>query len=132
MQEALEEGWLLEAITLQESIISDRLISILGSKKIKANSSQSLSDLIAMVSKALTRNGKPEADSLFGDLNNWRICRNKAVHGFCKADEYSSDPTSIEAFSKELLATAEMGNNLAEQIRDLANEVKKMHSETRP
>ena len=29
MDEALQQGWLLEAITLEESIISDRLISCL-------------------------------------------------------------------------------------------------------
>ena len=32
LDEALEEGWLLEAISLEESIITDRLISILDAK----------------------------------------------------------------------------------------------------
>lgn len=32
LDEALEEGWLLEAISLEESIITDRLISILDTK----------------------------------------------------------------------------------------------------
>ena len=30
LDEALEEGWLLEAISLEESIITDRLLSIIS------------------------------------------------------------------------------------------------------
>ena len=30
LDEALEEGWLLEAISLEESIITDQLLSIVG------------------------------------------------------------------------------------------------------
>ena len=43
---ALEEGWLLEAITLEESIISDRLISTLRHFGITVKPNILFSDLI--------------------------------------------------------------------------------------
>ena len=58
LDEALFEGWLLEAISLEESIITDRLLSIIGSDVNAASSRQSLSNLIAQAKKAMTNEEK--------------------------------------------------------------------------
>lgn len=45
LDEALEKGWLLKAICLEENIITDRLLSILLTKEEAASSRQSLGNL---------------------------------------------------------------------------------------
>jgi len=57
MDEALQEGWLLEAISLQESIISDRLASILDAKGETVSIKQSLGRLISHAKKVMTGSG---------------------------------------------------------------------------
>jgi hypothetical protein len=46
LDESLEQGWLLEAISLEESIITDRLLSVLQTKGMAASSKQSLGNLL--------------------------------------------------------------------------------------
>ena len=51
LDEALEEGWLLEAISLEESIITDRLLSLLKANGIEISARQSLSNLIVQTKR---------------------------------------------------------------------------------
>jgi len=46
MDAAMEDGWLMEAITIQESILAGRLLSALYSKGITVNPRDSFSSLI--------------------------------------------------------------------------------------
>ena len=44
LEESLTEGWLLEALALEESIISDRLMSISRTQGVNTNARVSLKD----------------------------------------------------------------------------------------
>lgn len=101
LDEALEDGWLLEAISLEESIITDRLLSIVGSDGESASCKQSLSNLIAQTKKAMTGSGAPVEGDIFNELDQWRDARNECVHGFCKLDEHAYADDSGEIFSEK-------------------------------
>ena len=79
MDEALQEGWLLEAISLQESIITDRLISILKAKAETVHIKHSLGRLFCRVKKTMTGSIITSEGDLFHELDQWRDARNENV-----------------------------------------------------
>jgi len=125
LDEALEEGWLLEAISLEESIISDRLLSALQSHTSKNFSKKKFNDLINQTEEALVANGgDPEAD-LFDQLHQWRRDRNECVHAFCKLDDHVYSEGSAEIFSDMMWETAQKGRELVDLVKDLSRVAKK-------
>lgn len=82
IDEAIAAGWYLEAITLTESLIADRLESRLGFLEGKDRGFQNLGPLIKGIQKA-------EIDAelrhlVEQDLDDWRDARNEAVHEILK------------------------------------------------
>ncbi len=124
LDEALEEGWLLEAISLEESIISDRLLPALQSLTSKNFAKKNFNDLINQTEEALVANGgDPEAD-LFDQLHQWRRDRNECVHAFCKLDDHAYSQISAEIFSDMMWETARKGRELVELVKHLSLDVK--------
>lgn len=120
LNDALEEGWLLEAISLEESIISDRLLSALVSLGGSASPKTSLNNLINEVKVALLANGgNPESD-LFDRLHQWRQDRNECVHSFCKLDDHAYSESSAEIFGEKMWKTAKTGRELVELAKILS------------
>ena len=128
LDEALEEGWLLEAISLECSIITDRLLSIVGLDNDAAFRRQSLSSLIAQAKKAMTGSGAPVEGDIFNELEKWRDARNKCVHGFCKLDDHAYAENSAEIFSEKMWQTAKKGRELVDLVKHLSTQVKKGQS----
>ena len=128
LDEALVEGWLLEAISLEESIITDRLLSIVGSDGDSASCRQSLSSLIAQAKKAITGSGTPVEGDIFNDLDQWRDARNECIHAFCKLDDHSYADNSAEIFSEKIWQTAKKGRELVDLVKHLSIQVKKGQS----
>ncbi len=124
LDEALEEGWLLEAISLEESIITDRLLSIVGSDGDAASCKQSLSNLIAQTKKAMTGSGAPVEGDIFNELDQWRDARNECVHAFCKLDDHSYADNSAEIFSEKMWQTAKKGRELVDLVKYLSTQAK--------
>ena len=95
MDEAMEEGWLMEAITIQESILSGRLLSVLHSKGIAVNPRDSFSSLIDRF-KRYVEDDDPHVAALVMQLHEWRIKRNEALHSVCRHidDPYDEDTVS--------------------------------------
>ena len=122
LDEALEEGWLLEAISLEESIITDRLLSIIGTDVNAESSRQSLSNLIAQAKKAMTGSGAPVEGDIFNELDQWRDARNECVHGFCKLDDHAYAENSAEIFSEKMWETAKKGRELVDLVKQLSRE----------
>ena len=89
LDDALEEGWLLEAISLEESIISDRLLSALLSLTGKISARKSFNELINQAKEAFVENGGDPEEILFDQLHQWRQDRNECVHAFCKIDDHA-------------------------------------------
>lgn len=124
LDEALVEGWLLEAISLEESIITDRLLSILISSEQAVSSKQSLGNLIAQAKKMMTGSGSIVEGDFFHELDQWRDARNECVHAFCKLDEHAYADNSAEIFSDKMWETAKKGRELVDLVKQLSREVK--------
>ena len=122
--EALEEGWLLEAISLEESIISDRLLSALQSLAGKSSAKKNFNELINQTEEAFIANwGDPEAN-LFDQLHQWRRDRNECVHAFCKLDNHAYSESSAEIFSDMMWETAKKGRELVDLVKHLSRDAK--------
>ena len=124
MDEALQEGWLLEAISLQESIITDRLISILKAKGETVHTKHSLGRLISRVKKTMTGSAITSEGDFFNELEQWRDARNECVHAFCKLDDHAYAANSSEIFSEKMWDTAKKGRELVDLVRDLSRKTK--------
>ena len=124
LDEALEEGWLLEAISLEESIITDRLLSILISTEQAVSSKQSLGNLIAQAKKMMTGSGSIVEGDFFHELDQWRDARNECVHAFCKLDEHAYADNSAEIFSDKMWETAKKGRELVDLVKHLSRQAK--------
>ena len=124
LDEALEEGWLLEAISLEESIITDRLISILKDKGETVPRRQSLGRLISQAKMVITGSGATDEGDVFHELDIWRDARNECVHGFCKLDDHAYAENSAEIFSEKMWQTAKKGRELVDLVKHLSTQVK--------
>ena len=124
LDEALEDGWLLEAISLEESIISDRLLSALRSLTGEGSANKSLNNLINETKESFMQNGGDPEDDLFNKLHQWRQDRNECVHAFCKLDDHAYSESSAEIFSEKTWETAKKGRELVELTKNLSRIVK--------
>ena len=123
IKEAQEQGFYLEAVTLVESIISDRLVSYLVSvgEMDVAGRYVSLSALIRR-----WKERKPESISFGGysDLqaavDHWRQLRNNVIHGMVKSppDTEPDDPVDFIAKAREAAATGEKLAKAVSRWRD--------------
>ena len=124
LDEALEEGWLLEAISLEESIISDRLLSALQSLTGKNSAKRNFNELINQTEEAFVANGGDPEANLFDQLHQWRRDRNECVHAFCKLDDHAYSESSAEIFSDMMWETAQKGRELVELVKHLSLDAK--------
>lgn len=83
MDTAMEESWLMEAITIQESILLVRILSALYSKGITMNPRDSFSSLIDRFRKHC-EDHDAQVESLAARLHEWRIKRNETLHSVCR------------------------------------------------
>ncbi|MDG1049233.1 MAG: hypothetical protein P8M11_07030 [Planctomycetota bacterium] len=87
---ALSAGFYLEAITICESLISDRLLSSLHHReKVERNPKKGLAELIGkhkkqpLLDPVAMANGERVMD-IFSELDRWRRERNALLHGIAK------------------------------------------------
>ena len=124
LDEALEESWLLEVISLEESIITDRLMSILDAKGETVSKKQSLSRLISHAKKLMIGGGATVDGDFFHELEQWRDARNECFHAFCKLDDHAYAENSAEIFSEQMMDTAKKGRELVDIVKHLSREAK--------
>lgn len=123
IKSAQENLFFLEAITIQESIISDRIISFLShsteaNQRRRDNSCQYLS-LYKLIERwraefpNTIKSGKYQ--DLINALNEWRLARNETIHAIVKSNpaDISQD---IDLFLKKAKETAEEGEQIAREI----------------
>lgn len=107
-QSAIESHFYLEAIALQESVISNLLNRYLRSKNIKLNNF-SLKGLISRVEKQLSKSSKDR--EILRKIDDWRKQRNTAIHGF--VDKTSMDiEESLHLFIDDSSTAAMLGQDL--------------------
>lgn len=89
MERALREGFWLEAISLQESMVADRLESLLEA----VHGERNHRSLGALISAARRLEGLEPGDVEFlGRLDAWRVQRNEALHMMVKFSDAHSAP----------------------------------------
>jgi hypothetical protein len=134
IREARRKGFFLEAVTLQESILSDRLTSFLvkscgldpGSKSIR-----SFNDLIGVWAREATirLSDDPERVKEVADfkqhLDAWRVRRNEIVHGLVKSKAQKGSD-HIDNFLDGAHAAAEEGEELARSVDRWVNATRKI------
>jgi len=104
---AITEGYYLEAITLQESIISDRLALFLHHQGDKSDS-KTLNKLILTVQKH-------HQNKLFEEVDLWRVKRNKAIHGLVRSSPFEKQ-IGLLSFDNLAKETATEGKKLVLDI----------------
>lgn len=112
IKKAQEQGFYLEAITLVESLITDRLESRLSHLKGKDFSFKTLGSLIEAISQCET---DAEIKTLVRDeLDPWRHERNRALHEMAKLAE--GEESTWQERTERLAPTARRGSALLRKI----------------
>ena len=126
IKQAQENEFFLEAITIQESIISDRLVSFLSrpgasNSFIKAREKGrfvSFYQLIQAWQEEFPdglKHPKPTDEDLIEQVNLWRCSRNDAIHAIVKSEP--GTPTKpIDEFLETAKKVAERGTELAKAV----------------
>jgi len=112
---AINNGYFLEAITLEESLITNCFYNFLKAKKVK-NIDTSFFKLLGIYKKSKF-NKSISTSTLVDDLNTWRKNRNTSIHGFVTSREntFSKSQQQFIAFSEE---TAILGYTLTNKVID--------------
>jgi len=110
---ALKDGYYLEAITLQECLISNCLFNFLNGMGSKLSNASFHTLLKEMPDMQDTARDYPR--ELLGKLDKWRRARNTAIHGFISSTSVELD-FSRENFHDSVKATALSGNEYCKAI----------------
>jgi len=129
---ASKRGYFLEAVTIEESIISDRLLSYLEKTCGLALGDEkwiSLSRVIGTwrreaTSRCETGEQAQHVGQLHGRLNAWREQRNRVVHGMVKSTA-SKGEDHIESFLAGAADAAREGQDIARAISKWVLETRK-------
>ncbi|WP_178861262.1 hypothetical protein [Thiomicrorhabdus cannonii] len=111
IEQAMAAGFFLEAISLQESLISHCLFNYLKAKKIDARN-LNFAKLIQTSKECIGKQG--EVVELLNSLDDWRLARNKAIHGF--TESAIEDENNDLKFFESSKTTASEGKALFEQV----------------
>ena len=117
---AQEHGFYLEAIAIQESIISDRLISYLQREQLKTPSGNvcfiSFNKLIQKWrSEFPTGVASGSYSNLIDAVDQWRKSRNKVIHAIVKS-KLSQSTQSIDLFLQQAEEAAKVGEAIAREV----------------
>ncbi len=128
MKKAIEGKFYLEAITIQESIITDRLLSFVIRKELINTSDSKL--LIRNISlNNLTKLSKEHFDdvALITELDEFRFSRNNCIHAMVKS--FPGNPTQkVSEFQKLAKETSLSGRVLTRKVDAWHTRMKKKYN----
>jgi hypothetical protein len=116
INESLKSGYYLEAVTLAESIISDRLLSFVKQHHKNETVKTPFHKLIRSAKKLNHIDfSKKDGTDLFDALDKWRDKRNICIHAVAKSEP--GEPTSpVDVFEQIAEECAKEGKLLARLI----------------
>lgn len=121
---AIEKGFYLEAITIEESILADRLISFLQLNGKKVKKSFTLGRCFDPLKHFDTDFSIKESDDFRTDLKIWWSKRNDCLHAIVKSNR--GDPTiEVDEFLDIAKETALQGRTLSRQVANWATSQKR-------
>lgn len=107
-KEAVEQGFYLEAVTLMESIISDRLESIINHVSNTNHSYSPLGNLIILFEdRKIKEKISDDFLTIVKAISEWKNQRNKALHEMAKLDDELTQ--TFETLYASAKQTAEEG-----------------------
>ena len=111
INKALEAEFPLEAIAIEESIITDRLMSFALAKGIKIDNDGFLGYLIKEIKKI----GSDEDKKFMIMIDAWRKQRNEKLHAIVKSKPGTAPVVQAEDFISEAMELARQGKDLARE-----------------
>lgn len=119
IENAINDSYFLEAITLEENLISNCFYNYLVAKKVKNIDTSFFKLLNRFRKNKFIKN--IQVSLLIDDLDKWRKDRNTSIHGFIKSrtDTLEESNNKFMSFSKE---TAEIGYKLSQKVISWYNE----------
>jgi hypothetical protein len=116
MKKAIEGKFYLEAITIQESIITERLLNFVIRNSIVSINEDELYRQIVSLSKLIDYSKSYfDDENLYDDLNTFRKDRNKCIHAIVKS--YPGNPTiKVSDFQKLAKETCLNGRILTRKV----------------
>ncbi len=111
--ESITNGYFLEAIALEECLISNCLFNYLNNKGTPLDNPS-----FKLLRTAIRKNGQCNDGSsiaLFKKIDDWRVARNRAIHGFITATSDSLNQ-SRHSFQRLTETTAKEGEALCESV----------------
>lgn len=123
LDEAILHNYPLQAIAIEESIISDRLWSALGSVNIGNGKHESMGAAL-QAWKMLKKNKSAanpfdeEIEALYTKLSNWWDCRCKLIHGIVKSPTGIGPKITADKFIKSANETAKKGRKLVRLVKN--------------
>jgi predicted DNA-binding protein YlxM (UPF0122 family) len=118
IENAINDSYFLEAITLEETLISNCFYNYLQAKKVKKIDTSFFKLLNSFRNNNYIKNMK--ISILVDNLDKWRKDRNTAIHGFIKSrtDILEKSNENFKLFSKE---TAKTGYELSQKVIEWYN-----------
>ena len=117
---ALKEGFYLEAVTIEESIISDRILSYIAAlaPSPKLGPRSNFGDLISKWRKLAGASLIIADGSDLGvEVDAWRDQRNRVIHGLVKSSP-GTPPEDVGSFMERSREAAEKGKILARAVQN--------------
>lgn len=128
MKKAIEGKFYLEAITIQESIITDRLLSFVIRKEILVVSNENFhSQNVSLNNLSKLSRVHFEDETLFNEIDEFRLSRNKCIHAMVKS--FPGNPTQkVSEFQKLSRETSLSGRVLTRKVDVWHTRMKKTHN----
>jgi hypothetical protein len=122
MDAEMEERSLMEAIAIQESILSGRPLSALYSMGIAVNPWDSFSSLIDRFKRHCEDQG-PHVEGLVARLREWRVKRNEALHSVCRYINDPCDEVTVRRSEDKLACATSDGRVLVDDVPNTVERV---------
>lgn len=128
MKKAIEGKFYLEAITIQESIITDRLLSFVIKKELlKTTDNNLLIRNVSLNNLIKLSNEHFDDDSLSIELDEFRFSRNNCIHAMVKS--FPGNPTQkVSEFQKLSKETSLSGRVLTRKVDAWYTRMKKKYN----
>lgn len=130
INQAITDEYHLEAITICESVITDRLLSY-GEYITKSDIGEKAT--LGKVLKKIKKDKKfvvnEETEDLLEEIDAWRIKRNRCVHSVAKSKPGMAT-SDVGNFLTEAAACSATGKSLARKVSDWHKKIKKEHAKS--
>ncbi|MBR1924505.1 MAG: hypothetical protein IJ839_04420 [Ruminobacter sp.] len=127
INQAIENEFPLEAITMEESIICDRLRAYKEANGLSYKNNDGLYKFLDDITKDLNNKDKyHDLSELLTRINSWRDDRNKTIHRVVRTNKSGESPDlSHRDFIPHAIEVAKTGSQLAREICTISKKLRR-------